>query len=163
LYLEDITMDSDKKKFEEAIKADRYDGDLRLVFSDWLEENGLDDEAVVQRAWTKEKQQAEDWLRDFASKCGDTCVEVYGSGYYEDDVNNEGTEVYAPITYEIVIQAGWDSINEGYGFTQIGSERARDLLYEGDNRSKFWECWQLVTGHSVSEETKEVYAFGCSC
>src|SRR5262249_51543453 len=42
-------LQREKKAFEDAILADRYDGDTRQVFADWLEENGYDDEAVIQR------------------------------------------------------------------------------------------------------------------
>lgn len=57
-----------KKLFEEAIEADPYDGVTRKIFADWLEEHGHDDEAVVQRSWTPEKQQAEDWLTEYAQE-----------------------------------------------------------------------------------------------
>ncbi len=165
-------QEKDKQKFLDAIKDNRYDGELRLVYSDWLEERGLDDEALTQRKWTKEKQEAEDWLREFASRCGDTCVEGYGTDYYDEGgTYHEGEERWEPITYEMVIEAGWHVIKEGYGLTQHGSERARDLFSsyrderEGDqvNLEKFWECWELVTGHKASSEDKESVPFGCSC
>ncbi len=56
-------MDEERQAFLDAIAADRYDQTTRLVFADWLNEHGLDDEAEVQRQWTPEKQRAEDWLR----------------------------------------------------------------------------------------------------
>jgi uncharacterized protein (TIGR02996 family) len=74
-----MSQDPDKEAFEEAILANRYDRPTRLLFSDWLEEHGYVDEAVIQRSWTPEKQQAEDWLAEHARTHGWTYVELISS------------------------------------------------------------------------------------
>jgi uncharacterized protein (TIGR02996 family) len=45
------TLQREKKAFEDAISADRYDGDTRKVFADWLEENWSAPRKLVQRIW----------------------------------------------------------------------------------------------------------------
>lgn len=178
---------NEKSVFEKAIQEDRYDEATRRVFGDWLEEHGFDDEAKVQREWTREKQEAEDWLRDFANKCGGTC-ENYNEHWISIDKRykqwerttgrpireippeylDEGIveETWVPITYEDAITAGHEALKEnsyGYGFTQMGSEEARDLMGIEETRKKFWECWELVTGVKVSDKDKEHIVFSCSC
>lgn len=58
----------DRLRFEEAIAENPYDRATRLVYADWLEEHGHDDEALVQREWTKEWQDAKGYLENLASK-----------------------------------------------------------------------------------------------
>lgn len=162
-------MSSERKAFEDAIAKDRYDEATRKVFADWLSENGFDDEAAVQYAWTRERQEAEDWLRDFAEQAGGTIEGYDGTG---------GDEKYQPITYETVLQAAAgalssyrEAVERGEehpeywteSFTQYGSSSARDLLNSKSNREKFWRCYALVTGDSVEKGMNEVSAFGCSC
>jgi hypothetical protein len=65
---------------EKAIRKDRYDEVSRRVFGDFLLEQGLDDEAAIQHAWTREKQEAEDWLRYFAEEVDVTYEECLEAG-----------------------------------------------------------------------------------
>lgn len=53
--------------FISAINAEPYDQTTRLIFADWLEERGYDDEAAVQPRWTAAGyRQAVDRLNNFA-------------------------------------------------------------------------------------------------
>jgi uncharacterized protein (TIGR02996 family) len=65
--------------FLKAIDQNAYDQDARLVYSDWLEEQGELDEANYQRAWTAERQEAEDYLDDYALQCAITREELIES------------------------------------------------------------------------------------
>jgi uncharacterized protein (TIGR02996 family) len=150
-----MSVQAEKQAFLVLVAQDKYNQSNRLIFADWLNEHGMDDEAEVQRAWTPEKQKAEDWLRDFAVQCG-------GTRGFEDEEEYYGP--YQEITYEMVIQAGHDFVDsngEDY-FVQMGTETARSLMYEEGTREKFWEYWQLVTGVTVGEE-KQGTVFSCSC
>src|SRR5438477_6621276 len=102
------TLQREKKAFEDAISADRYDGDTRKVFADWLEENGYDDEAVLQRSWTPEKQRAEDWLLDYATECA--------------------------MTYEELIEAAKNYLDTGDGYC-LG-DMTPDIVFSG--AAEFW-------------------------
>lgn len=55
--------------FLAALRENPYDGELREVYADWLEEHGFDDEALEQREWTGERQKSVDFLRGIARKC----------------------------------------------------------------------------------------------
>jgi uncharacterized protein (TIGR02996 family) len=59
-----MTRNQEKAAFEAAIKDNRYDQATRLVYADWLDENGFDEEAGRQRAWTPEWQAAVDHLTE---------------------------------------------------------------------------------------------------
>jgi uncharacterized protein (TIGR02996 family) len=137
----------EKAAFEAAIKADRYDQATRRVFADWLEEHGLDDEAAVQRAWTPRKQQAEDYLRDFAAELS--------HHPYEQGVD------YG-VTYEELLRVAHGVLD--------GDPRAR--IYLGfdtpqriwTEREKFWEEFEIVTGRKVDDGRRgERLPVSCAC
>lgn len=148
---------NEKEIFESAIKQNRYDQSTRLVFADWLEEHGYDDEAVVQRLWTKEKQQSEDWLREFAGTLGETCTN------YDDVWQHKTKAVWEIIAYDMLIKVANEFLDTGEGFIQMGSEMARDILYNDTVREEFWKHFAVVTGRSASEEQKEELFIGCYC
>lgn len=146
-----------RQVFEDALKEDRYNSTVRLIYADWLEENGFDDEAVEQRRRAKpEWIDADKWMHDFASRGGQYCSN-YGSE--EDD--------WRDITYEDLIQAGYDYIKTGDHFVQMGSETLRSLMYE--EGQTWWKSWSIITGEELSEDLesgKTIYRsapFSCSC
>lgn len=59
---------SQREAFEAILKEDLYDEVTRKVYADWLSENGFDEEAMEQYSWTKEKQEAIDWLKNLAGQ-----------------------------------------------------------------------------------------------
>jgi uncharacterized protein (TIGR02996 family) len=123
----------EKKAFEDALRADRYDGVTRKVFADWLEENGYDDEAVLQRSWTPEKQQAEDWLVEYAREC--------------------------EMSYEELIEAANDYLDTGEAYCLPFD--TPDIVYSGAD--EFWERFSLATGRGVSEDHRGETFFRCAC
>lgn len=136
-----------RRGFEARLAADPYDETTHKVFADWLEEHGLDDEAAWQRSWTAERQRAEEWLREFAGRCG--------------TANWDGR----PITYEDVIDAGRRYVESGGNdwFTQYGSQDAPELMWHDATREEYWRCWELVTGKKASGELRDGSPFSCSC
>lgn len=84
-----------REAFEEALRKDHYDEVTRMVFADWLDENGFDDEATAQRKWTREKQESEDWLREFVKDVS-----------REDDWDEDSRQ--CDLTYESLIAAAKD-------------------------------------------------------
>lgn len=75
-----------REAFEKALLADPYDRLTHLAFSDWLDENGFDDEAEFHRLWTPEWQQSDEYLRKLAEyHCVDFDAMVCGlkeDGFY---------------------------------------------------------------------------------
>lgn len=120
-------MDNCKDAFLKAIQQDKYDWDTRKIFADWLEDNGLDDEATYQREWTPAKQRkldAQEWLEDFATK--------------------------HEMTYKEVIKCARDMQDaESYS---TGSRSAQEAMEDDVTCEKFWECWGLVTEEVVENE-----------
>lgn len=61
-------MFDERAAFEEALRRDRYDKTTRRVFADWLMENDCPEESDFHRRWTKEWQEAEDFVKDFCKR-----------------------------------------------------------------------------------------------
>jgi len=139
-------------------------------------------ERAVNLAYSEETAEAVRWLEDFAGRLGQTC-ENWGEGWEEtrsameayrlahgtlegfDWQAHRAVERWTPITYADVIQAGHGFVDHGDYFVQIGSEEARDLLYDDEVRRTFWRHWCLVTGRNVSLEEDDIGSapFSCSC
>src|SRR5438309_1354658 len=126
-----VTVNAGEKEIKDAfLKAlagdGRYDHETRLVFADWLEEKGLDEEAVGQRRWTPAWQRAEDWLRAFAVTA---------------------TEGKTPVTLEEIVEAGWDYVRQGEQ-TQVSVGMgfgATNALVEPEEVEAFWQNWETYT------------------
>ncbi len=173
---------NERQGFEASLEKDPYDSVTRLIFADWLEEQGKDDEANEQRRRTSpEWIESDQWLHAFADKCGNHCSnysEVWTSHYEEtrgmglhDPRQQEAaeraraSEKWVPVTYDMVVEAGRDFVETGghSWFTQGGEESARDLLLEEGAREEFWKHWSMVTGCSLTPATEEGGPFSCSC
>jgi uncharacterized protein (TIGR02996 family) len=137
-------METERRAFLEAIEKDRYDRETRLVFADWLEERGEDDEAVEQR-----RRATEEWKE-------------------ADEVMTELTRVLAESdgqepTVEEIIQAGQNWVNGGDWQCVSGNGyEAENFVSDDENCNRFWKYWQIWTGKTVEEE-KQGALFGCSC
>ena len=146
-----------KQVFLDLLKEDRYDSTTRLVFADWLEEKGKDDEAREQRRMTtKEWIDADKWMHEFAESIGGTCLN-YGKELEEEEWKN--------ITYEEVMRAAQASIDtDGSArLVQVGTETARNMMDEPRAREQFWEAWQVITDQYISDEAKGGRVFCCTC
>ncbi len=135
---------SEKEGFLRAIEKDRYDQTLRLVFADWLEERGLDEEAREQREWTPEWQQSEDWLSQFAKDITEfDCEEVTLA-----EVVEAGRKY---------LKAGETSNLSGFGFG------ATNLLGRGGSRmlEEFWRQWHVYTRTEAVPEQDYYEPFHC--
>ena len=64
---------------------------------------------------------------------------------------DDGFEDGEPITYEQLIQAGWDYVKTGDYFTQMGSESLRDNV----NGEEYWKHWKELTGYTKKVENDE--------
>ena len=173
-----------RKSFEDQIKKDPYNASIRLVFADWLDENGFDDEASEQRRkGTVEWVEADKWMHKFADKCGMSCHN-YDENFreynawrdahpeisprdpeFQEFMDNQHEE-WRSITYEDCIQAGFNYLKNADYFVQLGSEKARDMMYKGEAR-QFWINWSIITGEGVpksfSEGQEGSAPFSCSC
>jgi uncharacterized protein (TIGR02996 family) len=145
----------DKEAFEEAIKEDPYNQATRLIFADWLNENNFDDEAEIQRSWTREKQEAEDYLRDFASKLS----RKNAYDYEENDPYYEPEYAIPHVTYEEMIATikNGDSV-----FLPFDTP---DFVYQ--ERERFMKYFAIVAGKVTTDEEDDFdlgfMPFHCAC
>jgi uncharacterized protein (TIGR02996 family) len=144
----------EKAAFEAAIKADRYDQATRRVFADWLEEHGLDDEAAVQRSWTPRKQQAEDYLRDFAAELS---LDPHGD---EDDEEERVT--YDEVTYEELLRVAHAFLDgDPNAHISLGFDTPDRVWEEAE---KFWEEFEIATGRKVDDGHRgQELPVSCAC
>ena len=126
-----------RKEFESMIEANRYDQTTRLIFADWLDENDFPEEAAEQRAWTPEKQRAEDYFREFAERAG--------------------------LGYGKAMGIVAEYVEDGTVWVEHDSEDARNAFYDCDIKV-FWEHYQTLTGSA--EPGGDGWwgtPFSCSC
>jgi len=138
-------MSDPRQEFLKAIEADPYDLQARKVFADWLDEYGDDqdaDLAAVQRAWTKEKQDAIVWLTAYAEDLGCDWDEDLQQG----------------MTYDELIEAATDHVKDGQGYCLPFD--TPDRVYEDND--EFWRNFELAIGEAVAEERKVPF-FRCAC
>ena len=127
-------MEPEREAFLRAIAEDRYDEAARRIYADWLEEHGYDDEALVQRRWTAQKQRAaEEWLDGYAEMCDMTRAELI-----------EVAERY---------------LDHGAGYTLPFD--TPDRVHE--DAEQFWEHIALVTDRMIPEEHRHDVIFRCAC
>lgn len=112
--------------FLAALAEDRYDAVTRRVFADWLEENGYDDEAVVQREWTREKHEdAEAFMEEYAG-----------------DIYRSVEEVLEAATG--FLETG--SLTETHGVHHVHKS--------GELTGEFWEHFVVLTGRPVATDKR---------
>lgn len=130
-----------REAFQKAIEANRYDQATRLVYADWLEENGFDDEAKEQRDWTPRWQEARDYFENCAKEVNNS------ADWFEDD--DEISKVTADdiirvaTNYEKTGDTERVGGNSGYTAQELTGGQVGD---EG-KEEMFWEHWQVYTRH----------------
>ena len=127
----------EKKAFEQALKADRYDQLTHLAFADWCDEHDQPELADFHRKWTPEWQRAEDRLKDIANYAGVPFVMM-----------TSAVERYLmsgnPETVEGEI---WDM---GFGLSeQFGRHKGARITVE-----EFWVVWETWTRTTVGDSQK---------
>lgn len=153
-----MTQRTPREAFLEAIKEDRFNQLTRLVFADWLEENGNDadiEEIQKQRLWTREWQEAEDFLQHYASALCTTPEdeEFYGTRKHITTLD----EVLKVAAAHLRNRNGSDRWNDYIGIPF----QTPDIVYE--KRAEFWKHYRIYTR---SEEVPEGYKgtfVSCGC
>lgn len=144
---------NDQEAFLAHIASCPWDDEIpRLIYADWLEEHDMLEEALRQRQYVP----AERWLRDFARQCGDTFP-----NYGINDIDNFNSA--EEITYEMVVQAGRDFIDNGNYFIQIGRKTAQNLMSNEKISGAYWKNWEIVTGIKVTDDDRDSVVFFCTC
>ncbi len=146
-----------RKAFELAIATDPYDSTSRLAFSDWLEENGFDDEALEQRRKAGvEWVEADKYLHDFLERL--TPAESYGRYYEEEKADMPEGYWDAKYTYEEFLAKIEHCLETGDSFYL--NFDTPDFVRE--ERQYLIVCYRIVTGKPELDEGEEI-SFRCGC
>lgn len=139
-----------QQAFLDKLEANEDDQDTRLIYADWLDDNGQHEEAQRQRQWQASKQ----WLVKFCESCHSEWSGADNYSYHQMiDIIKKGLN-----------QPWHDFINMG------ANEAYRDYFYLDDTRYKFYEHFSIVTGLSAPPRDEEGsfyepewFSFDCSC
>jgi uncharacterized protein (TIGR02996 family) len=143
----DEWLEKERRAFLAGLAENENDDQLRLIYADWLEDQGEIEEAERQRCW----RAAKDWLEVFAADNSDEFEQVT----YEDLIEI-GQEAVADADMEG--QEPWYSVS--CGNLENLCARFRDDL---EARRNFWRNWSTVTGIDVLEHSAERSSFSCAC
>ncbi len=159
-------MTSDEQQFNDAIAANPMDQATRLIYADWLDEQGRSDEADRQRQWVP----AVTFLAEFTG-------ERYNDENYDDDqrdrlpgpIKFRYSEVMAEIEYwkECVVKngqpyrtrSGYDTIYD----LCFSTNHAQDALYDEATRKEFWRHVEVITGVKAPPEIADQESYRCAC
>lgn len=133
--------------FEKTLNEDPYDKTSRLIYADWLSENGFDDEAEFHRTWTEDWQDAKEWFDDFAREHDVPLGDILSTAQMFYNAEKDGER------YE-----WWHLV-----YTQDGHESLRDFMFESENRVDFWKNYCTFARVEMVDGLIEVQPFSCSC
>jgi uncharacterized protein (TIGR02996 family) len=129
--------------FIKALNHNEDDLATRLVFADWLDEQGEHEEADRQRKWPA----AKNWLVRFFRE--------HNQGDYMGELNS----------YEEMVEHGRVAVAEAdgrmLGFDCGSNQGLSDALRA--NSKEFWKNWSIVTGIPLPPAAEGMHYFGCSC
>jgi uncharacterized protein (TIGR02996 family) len=131
--------------FLKALAENEDDTPTRLVYADWLDEQGEHEEADRQRKWPAAKE----WLVLF---CRDH------------NSDEDGSEQWV-ISYEQLIELGRMAVEgadeEGCVFSCGNNMSICDALQS--NSREFWNNWSVVTGIPSPLDGEVLVSFRCAC
>src|SRR5262245_60901033 len=139
-----------REGFLQAITDDPRDLATRRAFADWLDEHDEPELADFHRKWTVQKyDEAWKWLQGFAE-----FLNQEGPSIYEDEDHNPH------LSADDLLAAMRERVQTGQGGIFLGFDTP-DECWEG--QARMWECYELITGQKVTEDTKEEGFFSCAC
>jgi uncharacterized protein (TIGR02996 family) len=139
-----------REQFLKAIAEEPYESLHRWGFADWLEENGHDDEARVQRAWTPERhREAEAFMKEYAAM-----LSGRDDAYDEDD---EGR--YRTFTVDELLAEATEELAGRGGHVSLQFQTPDEVWTQ---REEFWRHYSVLTGRPV-EEGYDATFVSCGC
>jgi uncharacterized protein (TIGR02996 family) len=137
---------NERTAFLRALSENEDDTPTRLVYADWLDEQGEHEEADRQRKWPAAKE----WLVRF---CRD-----------HNPPPDENSDEWV-ISYEELLELGREAIEEadeeGVGFSCGNNMSMCDALRA--HRQEFWKNWSVVTGIPLPPDAEGGGYFRCAC
>ncbi len=136
---------NERDAFLKVLAANEDDTTVRLVYADWLDEQGEHEEADRQRKWPAAKE----WLIRLSRD---------NNPPSEDDPD----EWF--ISYQTLLELGREGVErtgDWYGFSCANNMSMCDALRE--NSEEFWKNWSIVTGVPLPPDIEEKSGFSCAC
>lgn len=125
-----------RDQFLRAIKDEPMKPANHYAYADWLEDNGFDDEARIQREWSVEKQlAAEAFVGDYAKQCQLSMRELL----WEADTHIDDESHY-------FLCEGFDDPKSSYEEMRV-----------------FWRHFEVLTGRPVPAGRDNESFTDCSC
>lgn len=138
-----------REAFIQALRDNPTDAVTHAAYADWLEENGFDDEAGVQRAWTLAKHQAaEEFMREYAEA-------LSGHGDVDED-----EQAYREVTPEMVMEQADAELAKPFG-GRIGlGFQTPEMVWS--KREEFWKHYSVLTGRPIEDGFGATFV-SCGC
>lgn len=138
--------------FMQAITENPRDLLARHAFADWLDEHDEPELADFHRNWTVEKyDKAKKYLEEF-------CDFLDKEGHDDEEEWDRSPSLTIDRLLDTMRKRSEDP--DGWAYIGLGFQTP-DRCY--DERGKLWECYEIITGVKVVEETKEISFFSCGC
>jgi uncharacterized protein (TIGR02996 family) len=148
-----------REAFVKKLEENEDDTTTRLIFADYLEENGEDEEAQRMRKWDAAKQWLLDAVASNEESYSDYDSDDAEAGSYWDEVYHIG---YAQLIEFGHVGANAQGIARETARLNCGNnEHMSDFL--NNHEDEFWENWSIVTGVPAPKNGKEKAWFGCAC
>ena len=141
-----------RETFLEALAHDEDDTAVRLVFADWLEDQGEHEEADRQRRWPAAKE----WLNRFCEENNPDPPPAPSDPADPGDLS---------ISYQELLRRARTALEESaHGPTGIDCGRNDHMCDALRAQSRtFWKNIYIVTGVLFPVGAQERIGFGCSC
>jgi uncharacterized protein (TIGR02996 family) len=138
-----------REAFQKAITDDPRDLATRRAFADWLDEHDEPELADFHRQWTVEKyDEAWRWLEEFAEF-------LSREGASEDEEDRNPT-----LSADDLLEAMRERVRTGKGNIFLWFDTPNECW---TNLARLWECYELITGEKVRDDTKDEGLFHCAC
>ena len=136
-----------------SIRKDPYDEATRYAFADWLEENGHDEEAAIQREWSPEAMRgAEEFLKGYAEDLS------FDPGTADGDLRQCYGDYVEP-SLVALLEAGHRWLDDAEYFCFNGYSVPREAC---ENIDAFWKAFRTITGRCIPRDKRTSF-FTCSC
>lgn len=170
----------ERDDFVQALAKNEDDAPLRLVFADWLDENGEHEEADRQRKWPAAKEWFVRFSRENNPKPDEPDTDERPISY--ERLIEMGREAVAGIfsrgktdlPHEALmqmLQMGWETLEKArliepaagwkFGFSCGNNMDMTDALRE--HAGEYWRNWSIITGIPVPPGAGEKSSFYCAC
>lgn len=159
----------EKNEFTELLKQNEDDLVTRLVYADWLEENGYCEEAERHRLWNDAKK----WMVDFSNRCKSEIHAKWKSwanseSEFEEWVRDGDN---GPMSYQELIDLGKaaydeadrDNNGEITDLTTFCGDRESMMEHLMRERRDFWNNWSIITGNPLPDKFENLAYFRCAC